>query len=78
MSADVIRALPERLRDARSVFDRTGGLYAAGLARSDGEVFVVREDVGRHNAIDRVIGFVRGDRANVSSHPERVAVPVAV
>ncbi len=138
MGIDAIRALPDRLRDAQSVFDRTGGLHAAGLARSDGELLVVREDVGRHNAVDGVIGhaflagmlplrdvalvvsgrlsfeivqkaavagipilvavsapsslavdlgrrlgqtvvgFVRGDRANVYSHPERVALPVGV
>jgi len=63
MSAAVIRALPDRLREAQSVFEATGGLHAAGLARSDGDLFVVREDIGRHNAVDRVIGhaFLAGE-----------------
>jgi FdhD protein len=54
--ADVVRALPERLRQAQRVFDSTGGVHAAGLATSTGELLVVREDVGRHNAVDKVTG----------------------
>lgn len=55
-SAAVVRALPERLREHQRVFARTGGLHAAGLATAEGELLVVREDVGRHNAVDKVTG----------------------
>jgi FdhD protein len=53
---DVLLSLPDGLRSAQRVFDRTGGLHAAGLFTSAGEVLSVREDVGRHNAVDKVIG----------------------
>jgi FdhD protein len=55
-AADVVRTLPEQLRAAQSVFDSTGGVHAAALATADGELLVVREDVGRHNAVDKVTG----------------------
>jgi len=52
----VLTRLPGRLREAQRVFDSTGGLHAAGLFTGDGEPLWVREDVGRHNAVDKVLG----------------------
>lgn len=57
VSATLLAGLPERLRDAQRVFERTGGLHAAALFSADGELRCVREDVGRHNAFDKVIGW---------------------
>lgn len=53
---EVLTALPDRLRAAQRVFDSTGGLHAAGLFTADGEMLCLREDVGRHNAVDKVVG----------------------
>lgn len=54
---DLVLALPDRLRAAQTTFERTGGLHAAGLVAPDGELLVVREDVGRHNAVDKALGW---------------------
>lgn len=54
---DVLTALPHALRERQRMFDATGGLHAAGLFTSDGSALVVREDVGRHNAVDKAVGW---------------------
>lgn len=56
LTPDTIRVLPDRLRAHQRTFRSTGGVHAAGLATADGLVDEVREDVGRHNAMDKVIG----------------------
>ena len=54
---DVVYGLPERLRTGQGLFDSTGGLHAAGLFTAGGELLAIREDVGRHNALDKLIGW---------------------
>jgi FdhD protein len=56
LPAEVLFGLPDALRAAQKVFDSTGGLHGAGLFTADGTLLVVREDVGRHNAVDKVLG----------------------
>jgi len=56
----VIVSLPERLRAAQATFELTGGLHATGLFGPEGETLCVREDVGRHNAMDKVVGWALG------------------
>jgi FdhD protein len=56
VGADVVRALPDRLIERQQVFSRTGSLHAAGVFDPGGQLVIAREDVGRHNAVDKVIG----------------------
>ncbi|MGP4017061.1 formate dehydrogenase accessory sulfurtransferase FdhD [Saccharopolyspora sp. 5N708] len=57
LDPELLTELPHRLRSAQRVFDRTGGLHASGLFNLDGELLCLREDVGRHNAVDKVVGW---------------------
>jgi FdhD protein len=69
VTAPLLAALPDRLRAAQRGFERTGGLHAAGLFTAAGDPVVVREDVGRHNAVDKVVGWaLREGRLPLRGH----------
>ena len=63
VSRDIVHGLPEQLRASQNVFEQTGGLHASALFNKNGELDIIREDVGRHNALDKVIGakFMDGE-----------------
>ena len=63
IEAALLRTLPDRLRSAQPLFEKTGGIHASGLFDLAGELVLVREDVGRHNALDKVVGalLTRGE-----------------
>jgi FdhD protein len=66
---EMLCKLPPQLRDTQAVFRRTGGLHAAALFSATGELLVLREDIGRHNAVDKVIGWAfLGGRLPLDGH----------
>jgi FdhD protein len=69
VAAATLATLPDRLRAGQRVFARTGGLHAAGLFTAAGELVAVREDVGRHNAVDKLVGWAaRAGRLPLRGH----------
>jgi FdhD protein len=69
MTGTVVARLPDRLRAQQAVFDHTGGLHAAGLFTADGDLVEIAEDVGRHNAVDKIVGrMLRKGALPLSSH----------
>lgn len=80
VDAAIIAGLPAALRADQAVFERTGGLHAAGLFTVDGDRLVVREDIGRHNAVDKVVGWAQthpaGKRAAILMVSGRVSYEI--
>lgn len=69
MTRAALAAMPDRLRERQAVFDGTGGLHAAGLFTRDGACEIAAEDVGRHNAVDKVIGaMLLNERLPLGEH----------
>lgn len=62
VDASVLAGLPDTLRDQQKLFEKTGGVHAAGLFAPDGELLSLREDVGRHNAVDKAVGAAFRER----------------
>lgn len=69
IGADLVASLDERLREHQELFDRTGGLHAAALFDLEGDLLAIREDVGRHNALDKLVGWaLLDDRLPLTEH----------
>jgi FdhD protein len=74
VSVALLLDLPNRLRAGQALFDRTGGLHAAGLFDATGELLCLREDVGRHNAVDKVLGWaLAGGHLPLAGHVLQVS-----
>ncbi|MBM3749800.1 MAG: formate dehydrogenase accessory sulfurtransferase FdhD [Acidimicrobiia bacterium] len=69
VTAECLSAIPDQLRATQAAFDDTGGLHAAGLFEADGTLRLVREDVGRHNAVDKVAGALLRQQAIPAATP---------
>ena len=72
INKEVILKAPELLINQQSEFSRTGGIHASGLINHDGEIIAVREDVGRHNALDKLIGFATKEKL-IDNHSQFIA-----
>tara|TARA_Y100000741_G_scaffold101054_1_gene75132 strand:+ start:234 stop:1070 length:837 start_codon:yes stop_codon:yes gene_type:complete len=72
INKEVILKAPELLINQQSEFSRTGGIHASGLINHDGEIIAAREDVGRHNALDKLIGFVTKEKL-IDNHSQFIA-----
>jgi FdhD protein len=69
LSSGILQSLPAKLRQAQKLFETTGGVHASGLFSADGDLIAVREDVGRHNAMDKLVGWAfLNDKLPMSGH----------
>src|SRR5688500_16041438 len=68
VTPELISSLPDNLRAAQKAFDATGAIHAAGIFSPEGELLRIREDIGRHNAVDKVIGSFFREGANLDDH----------